>query len=87
MIIDKEAAFGEVIWRPDPETINASALKRFGEYLRGNGITVGDAYNEIWQWSVDEPERFWELFASFSGVQFGGSAGTVRTDEPMPHTQ
>ena len=36
---------------------------------------------------MDDPEQFWELFARFAGVEFGGTAGPVCTDDPMPHTR
>ncbi|QGU08782.1 Acetyl-coenzyme A synthetase (plasmid) [Corynebacterium occultum] len=87
MIINPHAAFGEVIWAPGQETIDASALKRFIPFLRGHGIIIGDTYDEVWQWSVDEPEQFWSLFAEFSGVQLGGPVTQVCTTDQMPHTQ
>ncbi|RSZ63857.1 acetoacetate--CoA ligase [Corynebacterium hylobatis] len=87
MIIDKEAAFGEVIWTPDQGTIDSSAVTQFVTYLQGHDITIGETYDDLWQWSVDAPERFWELFAEFSGVRLGGPTGPVRTDESMPHTR
>lgn len=87
MIINARAADGEVIWQPEPQDNAQSGVGRFATFLKGQGIDVGTGYDELWQWSVDEPEQFWELFARFAGVEFGGTAGPVRTTDAMPHTR
>lgn len=87
MIVNARAADGEVIWQPEPQDNAQSGVGRFATFLKGQGIDVGTGYDELWQWSVDEPEQFWELFARFAGVEFGGTAGPVRTTDAMPHTR
>ncbi|MFJ2145348.1 acetoacetate--CoA ligase [Arthrobacter sp. MYb222] len=87
MITDARAADGEVIWQPAPEDAVQTAVGRFAAFVGEQGINTGTSYDELWAWSVDEPERFWELFAQFAGVEFGGVAGPVRTSDPMPHTR
>ncbi|MDR7084344.1 acetoacetyl-CoA synthase [Arthrobacter ginsengisoli] len=87
MITDAQAADGEVIWEPDPEHSAETGVARFAAFLGGQGIEIGAGYEELWHWSVDEPEQFWELFARFAGVEFGGAAGPVCTTDPMPHTR
>ena len=87
MITDAHAADGEVIWQPEPEDSAETGVGRFAAFLGGQGIDVGTGYDELWQWSVDEPEQFWELFARFAGVEFGGTAGPVCTTDAMPHTR
>lgn len=87
MIVNPTARAGEVLWTPDPDDVQASELKRFAGFLRSRGIAVSEDYDAIWQWSVDAPERFWELFAEFAGVDFGNPDGPVTTGQPMPHTR
>ena len=87
MITDAQAADGEVIWEPDLERAAQTGVGRFAAFLGGRGIDVGEGYDELWQWSVDEPEQFWELFALFAGIEFGGTPGPVRTGDPMPQTR
>ncbi|MDR7159759.1 acetoacetate--CoA ligase [Arthrobacter sp. BE255] len=87
MILNAHAADGEVIWQPEPGDSAETGVGRFAAFLRGQGIDVGTGYEELWQWSVDEPEQFWELFAQFAGVEFGGTPGPVCTSDPMPHTR
>ncbi|WP_230010270.1 acetoacetate--CoA ligase, partial [Microbacterium sp. Bi128] len=87
MITDAHAADGEMIWQPEPEDSAETGVGRFAAFLDGQDIDVGAGYDELWQWSVDEPEQFWELFARFAGVEFGGTPGPVCTNDAMPHTR
>ena len=87
MITDAQAADGEVIWQPDLERQRGDRRRAFRRLPGRAGHRVGAGYDELWQWSVDEPEQFWELFARFAGVEFGGAAGPVCTTDAMPHTR
>jgi acetoacetyl-CoA synthetase len=87
MILDAQAADGDVIWEPDLERSAETGVGRFAAFLGRQGVDVGTGYDELWQWSVDEPEQFWELFAEFAGIGFGGTAGPVCTPDLMPHTR
>ncbi|MGO4493058.1 hypothetical protein AB4Y86_13365, partial [Arthrobacter sp. 2YAF22_2] len=60
MITDTRAADGEVIWQPEPEGSAATGVGQFTAFLTRQGIDIGTGYDELWQWSVDEPEQFWE---------------------------
>ena len=86
MIVDAAAAPGEVIWTPDDSVVAGSGVARFVQFLRDHGVDLADDYDQLWQWSVDELDRFWELFAEFAEVDIRGR-GPVRTDEPMPDTR
>ena len=87
MIIDPDAADGEVIWSLDASDEPDANVTRFADFLRGRGVPFEHGYDGLWQWSVDEPERFWSNWVDFTGVELGGAAGPVRTADPMPHTR
>ena len=87
MIIDAAAAHGEPIWRADAAAVADAAVVRFAEFVRGRGIRLDDGYDDLWNWSVDEPDRFWELFVEFAGIELGGVPGPAHTDDPMPGTR
>ncbi|MCG2621993.1 acetoacetate--CoA ligase [Arthrobacter sp. I2-34] len=87
MIVDAHAADGEVIWQPDLAGNAETGIERFTQFLRTQGVEAGPRYDDVWQWSVDDPERFWELFAQFAGVELGGPDGPVCTADSMPHTR
>jgi acetoacetyl-CoA synthetase len=51
---------GEVVWTPPPEARTDSQLARYMAWLsETTGRPFGD-YAELWRWSVDELESFWE---------------------------
>lgn len=87
MITNAQAADGELIWQPDLERALETGVGRFVEFLGGHSVGIGAGYDELWQWSVDEPGKFWELFAEFAGVDLGGTPGPVCSSDPMPHTR
>ena len=84
MIVDGNAPGGEVIWAPDEATITAANVTAFAEFVRAHGFPAGADYEELWRWSVDDPAAFWELFATYAGVEFGGDTGPVLPDPTMP---
>lgn len=87
MIVDPRAATGEIIWRPDPETLADTQTERFARFVRAAGVPVGDGYEQLWQWSVADPDAFWSAFVEFAGIRLGGEPGPVRNGEPMPATR
>ncbi|WP_447913631.1 acetoacetate--CoA ligase [Microbacterium phyllosphaerae] len=87
MIVDADARDGEVIWQPDPTSIPETGVACFADHLRRHGVAIGESYDELWQWSVDRPDLFWQSFADFSDVEFGGHRGPVVTGDRMPDTR
>ena len=56
------------IWTPSPQRVDGAGLTRFREWLREeHGLEFAD-YQALWQWSVDEMERFWVLWWDWAGV-------------------
>lgn len=87
MIIDPTAADGEVIWEPDPAHLADAQTERFAAFVRARGIPLGEGYQALWEWSVEDPDAFWSSFVEFAGVRLGGEPGPVRNGEPMPATR
>jgi acetoacetyl-CoA synthetase len=53
------AARGEVLWSPTPESVAASGVGRFLDWLaRERGLRF-DGYDALWRWSVDDQPGFW----------------------------
>ena len=69
------------LWQPSIERIDASNLKRFGEHLEHKlGVTFDD-YQQLHQWSVEQPHLFWEHIWQFTGIRASQNlilAGKVR---------
>lgn len=86
MIIDVQAESGELIWQPNADELPETGVSKFTAFVRNEGVEVTDDYHSLWQWSVDEPECFWQLFADFVNVDLAGDA-PVTDGRPMPETR
>src|SRR3954465_5320817 len=64
------------LWEPPTEMIERAAMTRF---MRAPGH---DAYEDLWQWSVDDLEGFWGAIWDFFAV--GERSGPVLADGSMP---
>ena len=58
------------LWQPTPEQAAATAMAAF------MGQTGHACYDDLWQWSVDQPERFWSKVWDFCGA-IGDQGATV----------
>ncbi|HEU4739614.1 MAG TPA: acetoacetate--CoA ligase [Solirubrobacterales bacterium] len=79
-----DATAGELLWKPSAEMVEASRLTEFMGWLeRERGLSF-DGYGELWQWSVDELDAFWDAIWDFFGVQADGERGAVLGKREMP---
>ena len=60
----------ELMWRPDPATMKRSRMAAFRRMLQDDYGLDLPAYDDLWDWSVAEPEAFWDAFATFFEVDF-----------------
>ncbi|MGE3228799.1 MAG: acetoacetate--CoA ligase [Hyphomicrobium sp.] len=57
------------LWRPDPDRIDASVLNAFIGYVRSkNGKPPSFAYDDLYRYSVSEPQSFWSALWDYAGV-------------------
>jgi acetoacetyl-CoA synthetase len=61
------------LWSPAPERAGATNLARFARAARAHGYRppVGSAavdYPSLYEWSIDQPDRFWPAVWEFCGV-------------------
>jgi acetoacetyl-CoA synthetase len=54
----------EPVWTPSPEQVERAAITRFA---RERGLP--EDYHELWQWSVDNLEQFWQAVWEFFEVE------------------
>jgi acetoacetyl-CoA synthetase len=50
----------EILWRPSEARINASEMKSFMTQLEERFGLTFSGYRELHQWSIDNPELFWD---------------------------
>jgi acetyl-CoA synthetase len=54
----------EVSWRPSPEHVERSNLKRF---MDRHGLRT---FDELWRWSVEDVSRFWDTVVQDLGLEW-----------------
>jgi acetoacetyl-CoA synthetase len=73
-------------WEPSPERIERANLSRFIRFVREEcrePSVVG--WDELYEWSVREPERFWIAVWDFCGIRAQGEREPVLVDaDRMP---
>ncbi len=68
---------GETIWTPDGST--GHGVTRLLTWLAQRGRSFA-GYDELWRWSVEDPEGFWGAFAEFAGVRWHDTPERVLAD-------
>jgi len=60
----------KILWQPTTDFIQQSNLKKFENWLFINKQLSFKDYDELWQWSTDNLEDFWESLAHYFEVIF-----------------
>lgn len=72
------------LWIPSPERVAASNVTRLIADIRARWDVDLPGFDALWQWSVDEQEKFWDTAWDFLGI-VGQKTGPVLIDgEKMP---
>ena len=65
------------LWQPSPERISQATITAFRHWLnQRHGMSL-DSYQQLHQWSVEQPQAFWPEAAEFLGVHFDKPASGV----------
>jgi acetoacetyl-CoA synthetase len=73
-----------VIWQPSSEAVERANVTRFIGWLDSErGVHVGD-YAELWRWSVQSLEDFWDAVWQFCEVRAAAAPRAVLADRTMP---
>jgi acetoacetyl-CoA synthetase len=68
----------DLLWTLGVDRVARSAMARFPQRVRDGEVVSVDDYEDLWQWSVDPPGRFWPLLAEHCGVVASGRWAPVR---------
>jgi acetoacetyl-CoA synthetase len=80
------AAGGGPLWEPTPEDRERATMTHFMRWVseREAGTATCESYEQLWEWSVREVERFWAAIWEFCGVRASRPYERVLTDRKMP---
>ena len=68
------------LWHPSVKNINTSNMLRFTQQLEQELGLVFKDYQQLHQWSVDQPAEFWQQIWLFSNIRASRLANQVLTD-------
>lgn len=74
----------EILWTPDKLTKENSNLSQYMNWLKVTRGVQFDTYTDLWQWSIDNIEDFWESMVYYFDIIFTHPYQTVLRGEQMP---
>ena len=68
-----------ILWEPSPEQIARSNIAAFVQFLQEEYGGKSPSMENLYQWSIENPEQFWRSFLRFSGIIYEGDDSEVLT--------
>jgi acetoacetyl-CoA synthetase len=79
---------GDELWAPTEEQVERANLTAYRQWLAAEaGVDLGEGYDAVWQWSVDEPEAFWDSVWRYFGIDGERGDGPALDGREMPGTR
>ena len=73
------------LWSPTPQAIENSGLTTWARWLRDRGTGPGsEEYGELWAWSTEQPEEFWQSIWDYFEILHDGDFAQVLGNRGMP---
>lgn len=79
-----EPGEGEILWTPSAALRSASRLADYQRWLAERHDLQFADYADLWRWSVDRLEDFWESIWDYFDIQAVGSRVPVLSSHEMP---
>ncbi|MDG6901733.1 MAG: acetoacetate--CoA ligase [Nitrososphaerota archaeon] len=76
-------ARGKLLWEPDEERIRSANITGYARWLEREGKHF-ENYGELWRWSVDNLEEFWQSIWDYFRIRSEGSYRRVLSSRRMP---
>jgi acetoacetyl-CoA synthetase len=71
----------KLLWKPNPERARKTQIFQYLEFVNAYSGEKFSTYDELWQWSADNPTAFWGTFWHYSGMKFSADFNEV-VDDP-----
>ncbi|HLR52330.1 MAG TPA: acetoacetate--CoA ligase [Candidatus Avamphibacillus sp.] len=75
---------GTLLWEPSEKQKKQSAIYDYMNWINKNYQVNARDYNDLWNWSVNEIELFWESVWNYLDIQSEQPYETVLTSHTMP---
>ncbi|MEN8244778.1 MAG: acetoacetate--CoA ligase [Thermodesulfobacteriota bacterium] len=73
-----------VLWEPDQKVLETANIAAFMRWLQPEKGLSFNAYADLWQWSVDEIEVFWESLWEYYQIKASSPYDQVLQERKMP---
>jgi acetoacetyl-CoA synthetase len=73
-------AEGELLWQPTAESLERARITDFAASVGKPGAS----YADLWQWSVDDLDRFWTAFSRWAGIRWHEAPTSALAEAAMP---
>ncbi|MBH74205.1 MAG: acetoacetate--CoA ligase [Dehalococcoidia bacterium] len=77
---------GSVLWQPSPERKATSNIANYIEWLSRTRNLNFEGYIDLWNWSVDDIDAFWESLWSYFKITYSHTYSHVIDNSKMPNT-
>jgi acetoacetyl-CoA synthetase len=84
MISQAGRDYGETLWAPDAAFVDRARMTDYARWLTARHGLAAGGYDELWQWSVADPGRFWTSVWDYFDVLGQRGAGPALRGGPMP---
>lgn len=71
------------LWTPSPERINSSNLSKYFSFLYSNYKLNFSTYNELYEWSVNNIEQFWNTIWEYSEIIYNRKFHSILNGEEI----
>jgi acetoacetyl-CoA synthetase len=81
---DSDVHEGDLLWEPSASQVATANLTAFQRWLSAERDRHFASYGELWQWSVDDLEGFWQAIWDYSGIESSAPHTRVLGSRAMP---
>ncbi len=74
----------EILWKPTLADKSNSRLHAYRQWLKQNHDIEAEDYDTLWEWSVNDIEKFWETIISFFEVKLHSPYKRILSGGQMP---
>ncbi len=76
-----------LLWQPSDAFKSASTMTSYIEWLKKNDVAKVANYEELWQWSVDNIEDFWQSVWNYFNIISTSKPQQVLSSHKMPQVE
>ena len=77
----------QALWSPSKAQAEGSQVFRFARAAEKRTGKRFDDYQDLWRWSIDDTETFWDMLWDFCGVIGDKGAVILKDGDKMPGAQ